>query len=99
MSSKRIFVGGLPYSVSDRQLEELFAAHGAVDSAHVITDRVTGRSRGFGFVEMPNESEAEEAIRKLNGTDLEGRALTVNAAKPRMERRDGPPRMDRRDRW
>ncbi len=99
MSSKRIFVGGLPYSVSDQQLEELFSAHGSVDSARVITDRVTGRSRGFGFVEMPNEEEAEEAIRKLNGTDLDGRALTVNAAKPRMDRGDGPPRSDRRDRW
>jgi RNA recognition motif-containing protein len=87
--SKNLYVGGLPYSISDRQLEELFSAHGTVESARVITDRMTGRSRGFGFVEMSSETEAEAAIEKLNGTDLEGRSLTVNEARPRQERGGG----------
>lgn len=86
MSGKKIYVGGLPYSVSDTQLEELFAAHGAVESARVITDRMTGRSKGFGFVEMTSESEAEAAINSLNGTQLGGRTLTVNEARPRENR-------------
>ncbi len=89
MNSKKLYVGGLPYSISDRQLEELFAAHGTVESARVITDRMTGRSKGFGFVEMSSQSEAEEAIEKLNQTDMEGRSITVNEAKPREPRR-GP---------
>ena len=82
--SKNLYVGGLPYSISDRQLEELFSAHGTVESARVITDRMTGRSKGFGFVEMGSQSEA--AIEKLNGTELDGRSLTVNEARPREER-------------
>ena len=90
MNSKKLYVGGLPYSVSDRQLEELFSAHGTVESARVITDRMTGRSKGFGFVEMSSQSEAEEAIEKLNQTDMEGRSITVNEAKPREPRRGGP---------
>ena len=90
MNSKKLYVGGLPYSVSDRQLEELFSAHGTVESARVITDRMTGRSKGFGFVEMSSQSEAEEAIEKLNSTDMEGRSITVNEAKPREPRSGGP---------
>ena len=86
MNSKKLYAGGLPYSISDGQLEELFAAHGTVESARVITDRHTGRSKGFGFVEMSSQSEAEAAIEALNGTDLEGRSLTVNEAKPREDR-------------
>ena len=89
MAEKRVFVGGLPYSVSDAQLSELFAPHGTVESAHVITDQMTGRSRGFGFVEMSTVEEAEAAVEALNGIQLEGRTLTVNEAKPRPPRRDG----------
>ena len=84
MNSKKLYVGGLPYSVSDGQLSELFSSHGTVDSARVITDRMTGRSKGFGFVEMSSQEEAESAIESLNGTDLEGRSITVNEAKPRQ---------------
>ena len=86
MNSNKLYVGGLPYSVTDDKLQEIFSPHGTVESARVITDRMTGRSRGFGFVEMSSQSEAEEAIQKMNGTDLEGRSLTVNEAKPQQER-------------
>ena len=79
----RIFVGNLAFSVTNDELDAAFAAHGAVESATVLTDRETGRSRGFGFVEMQSNSEAEEAIRTLNGMELNGRALTVNEARPR----------------
>jgi len=89
MNSNKLYVGGLPYSVTDDQLQEIFSPHGTVESARVITDRMTGRSRGFGFVEMSTQSEAEEAIQKMNGTDLEGRSLTVNEAKPQQERSGG----------
>lgn len=82
----RIFVGGLPYSVDDEQLNGLFAPFGAIDSAHVITDRETGRSRGFGFVEMADDKEAETAIGALNGSELGGRSLTVNEARPQKSR-------------
>ena len=87
--NNKLYVGGLPYSVTETQLEEIFAAHGTVDSARVITDRMTGRSRGFGFVEMSSPEEAEVAMQKLNGTDLEGRSLTVNEAKPQQPREGG----------
>ena len=87
MSSK-IYVGGLPYATTDAQLQDLFATHGAVESARVITDKFTGRSRGFGFFEMVNADEAQKAIQALNGTDFEGRNLTVNEARP-QERRSG----------
>lgn len=82
----RIFVGNLAFSVTNDELEAAFAAHGAVESASVLTDRETGRSRGFGFVEMPSNSDAEEAIRTMNGTELNGRAITVNEARPREQR-------------
>jgi RNA recognition motif-containing protein len=90
--SKRLYVGGLPYSFNNSQLEEMFAKIGKVVSAVVITDRNTGQSKGFGFVEMENDKEAEEAIAKLNETELEKRKITVNVARPREER----PRFDNR---
>jgi len=78
-----IYVGNLPFGTTNADLEGLFAAHGTVDRAAVITDRDTGRSRGFGFVEMPNREEAETAIREINGHSLDGRDLRVNEARPR----------------
>ena len=84
-----IFVGNLSFETRDDGLREAFAAHGAVDSAQVVMDRETGRSRGFGFVEMPNNSEANQAVSALDGADLSGRALTVNEAKPRAPRGGG----------
>lgn len=78
-----IYVGNLPYSTTDAELESLFSSHGTVTSARVIMDRETGRSRGFGFVEMANDDEARAAIEALNGDDSMGRALTVNEAKPK----------------
>src|SRR5918992_3350769 len=86
MGSK-LYVGGLPYSVTEGRLQEIFSAHGTVESANVISDKFTGQSRGFGFVEMSSSSEAQKAIESLNGTQLDGRTLTVNEAKP-MARRD-----------
>ncbi|WP_434113108.1 RNA recognition motif domain-containing protein [Methylocaldum sp. GT1TLB] len=87
--SKKLYVGNLSYTVSSRDLEEMFATHGAVDSANVIMDRDTGRSKGFGFVEMSNDQEAQAAISALNGKDVDGRSLTVNEARPREERSGG----------
>ncbi|MBI4803355.1 MAG: RNA-binding protein [Elusimicrobia bacterium] len=87
--SKRIYVGGLPFSVNDEQLSALFSTHGAVASAKVITDKFSGQSRGFGFVEMTNDAEAVAAIEKLNGSDMEGRKLTVNEARPMEDRKGG----------
>ncbi len=89
MVSNKLYVGGLPYSTTDRQLEEVFSEHGTVESARVITDRMTGRSRGFGFVEMSSPEEAESAANALNGTQLEGRTIAVNEAKPRENRGGG----------
>ena len=83
---KKLYVGNLTYGVTDSTLSQLFEAHGTVQSAQVITDRDTGRSKGFGFVEMGSEAEAQAAIQALNGKEVEGRALTVNEAKPREER-------------
>jgi len=87
--SKKLYVGNLSYSVRDSDLEELFAAHGGVQSAQVIMDRDTGRSKGFGFVEMENDQDAKAAIAALNGKEMEGRTLTVNEARPREERGGG----------
>ena len=87
MGSK-LYVGGLPYSATEQQLSDLFAAHGTVASARIIADKFTGQSRGFGFVEMSSDSEAKAAITALNGSDMGGRSLTVNEAKP-MEQRSG----------
>lgn len=84
-----IYVGNLSFDETDETLEEAFAVHGEVDSARVITDRYSGRSRGFGFVEMPSKEEAEAAIAALHGTELSGRTLTVNESKPREGGRRG----------
>ena len=87
MGSK-LYVGGLPYSATESQLTSLFAEHGTVESARVIADKFTGQSRGFGFVEMSTAEEAKAAITALNGSQMDGRSLTVNEAKP-MEPRSG----------
>ncbi len=84
--NKKLYVGGLAYSVTDQELNNLFAEHGTVESANVVKDRDSYNSRGFGFVEMSTQDEAEKAISALNGTDLQGRALTVNMAKPKTDR-------------
>ena len=92
-----IYVGNLPFETTDDLLQVNFTEYGEVTSARVITDRMTGRSRGFGFVEIPDGGQAQAAISGMNGTELEGRALTVNEAKPREERPRGNfPRNDRR---
>ena len=83
---KNIFVGNLNFNTSEEQLRELFATYGQVDRVSILNDRDTGRSRGFGFVEMANEAEAEKAIAALNGANLDGRTLNVNEAKPKTDR-------------
>ena len=88
MGSK-LYVGNLSYNTSSSELEQLFAQHGTVQSAEIIQDRDTGRSKGFGFVQMGSDEEAQAAIAALNGQDLDGRALTVNEAKPREDRPRG----------
>ncbi len=85
----KLFVGNLSWGVTDQQLNELFAQHGEVLSAQVITDRATGRSKGFGFVEMNTQEQADAAIAALSGQQYDGRPLTVNVAKPREERPAG----------
>jgi cold-inducible RNA-binding protein len=85
-SMKKIFVGNFSFSLTEGELRSMFEPFGAVDSATVVTDRATGRSRGFGFVEMPSNEEAEKAIAALNGKDSGGRALTVNEARPKVDR-------------
>jgi cold-inducible RNA-binding protein len=87
-----IYVGNLSYDTTDRELETAFSAYGTVSSARIATDRDTGRARGFGFVEMPNEAEAHAAIAALNSTQLQGRTLNVNESRPREERSQGGPR-------
>jgi RNA recognition motif-containing protein len=86
---KKLYVGNLAYGVTDSTLAQMFEAHGTVQSAQVIMDRDTGRSKGFGFVEMGSDAEAQAAIAALNGKDMEGRSLTVNEARPREERGGG----------
>ncbi len=83
-----IYVGNLNFDTTEDELRELFATHGDVASAAVIRDKITGRSRGFGFVEMADDTAAQSAITALNGTDFKGRSLTVNPARPREERSD-----------
>ena len=85
----KLYVGGLPYSTTEQQLQELFSQHGSVTSAKVITDRYTGQSRGFGFVEMATGEEAQKAITALNGTQMDGRPVTVNEARPQEKRTGG----------
>ena len=87
--AKKIYVGNLPWSATSSTLEELFSAHGAVRSAEVISDRDTGRSRGFGFVEMESDDACSQAIEALNGADFQGRAITVNEARERAPRTGG----------
>lgn len=84
--AKKLFVGGLSFGTSEDTLRNTFAQAGAVTSVAIIIDRMSGRSKGFGFVEMDNDDEAEKAIQMFNGTELEGRTLTVNEARPREER-------------
>jgi RNA recognition motif-containing protein len=80
---KKLYVGNLAYGITDSDLEQMFAAHGTVQSAQVIMDRDTGRSKGFGFVEMGSDQEAQTAIAAMNGKEVEGRSLTVNEARPK----------------
>jgi RNA recognition motif-containing protein len=87
--NNKLYVGGLPYTVTEGQLQDIFASHGTVESARVITDKFTGQSRGFGFVEMSSGTEAQSACSALNGTQLEGRTLVVNEAKPMASRNGG----------
>ena len=82
---KKIYVGNLSYGISDSDLQQMFEAHGSVQSAQVIMDRDTGRSKGFGFVEMGSDQEAQAAIAALNGKEVDGRSLTVNEARPKEE--------------
>jgi cold-inducible RNA-binding protein len=108
---KKIFVGNLDFNATEDAIRSLFEQHGAVDRVSVITDRDTGRSRGFAFVEMPDAAEAERAIAALNGYTLDGRALNVNEARPKVEGggrsgggkmgagRGGGPRQRREPRW
>jgi len=102
---KNIFVGNLNFNTSEDELRQMFEAHGQVDRVSIMTDRETGRSRGFGFVEMTNAEEAERAIAALNGTQLGGRTLNVNEARPKPERSGGGGGRDRerggggRGRW
>jgi len=86
---KNIFVGNLSYGATEDSVKSLFEVHGAVDRVSIVTDRDSGQPRGFGFVEMPNDAEAERAIAALNGTDLGGRTLNVNEARPKAERSSG----------
>jgi RNA recognition motif-containing protein len=97
MGSK-LYVGGLPYAATETQLTTLFAAHGTVESARVIADKFTGQSRGFGFVEMSTPAEAQAAIAALNGSQMDGRSLTVNEAKPQEPRSAGGARSGGRGR-
>jgi len=90
----RIYVGNLPFQSSEQAVTELFSEYGQVDEVAIITDRETGRSRGFCFVEMPDSDAAEQAIESLNGQEFEGRTLVVNEARPRENRQSGS-----RDRW
>ncbi|ADC61266.1 RNA recognition motif domain-containing protein [Allochromatium vinosum] len=85
----RIYVGNLPYSMNDDELRNIFGQFGELASAEVIKDKFSGQSKGFGFVDMPNNSEADAAIKALNETEMKGRKLTVNEARPRAERPRG----------
>jgi cold-inducible RNA-binding protein len=107
---RKLYVGNLSFDVTDADLRHLFEPHGAIESAKVATDRDTGRSRGFGFIEMSSNSEAESAIAALNGREIGGRALVVNEARPKTsgfeggrsgghDGRRGPSGSNRRSRW
>jgi RNA recognition motif-containing protein len=92
---KKLYIGGLPYSTSQEALASLFSEVGTVESARIITDRETGRSKGFAFVEMSSDGEAQAAIDKFNGQNFEGRRLTVNEARPQPPRENRGPRPSR----
>ncbi len=89
--AKKLYIGGLNYATTEQTLKDAFAQAGAVESANIIMDKMSGRSRGFGFVEMTNDADAEKAIEMFNGKELEGRKLSVNEARPMSDR---PPRRD-----
>src|SRR5207248_2720930 len=89
MSNNKLFVGNLSFNVTENDLQDMFAAHGSVLEANLMSDRMTGRPRGFGFVTMSSAQEADAAVTALNGTTVDGRALTVNIARPREERSGG----------
>lgn len=84
---KKLFIGSLPWAVNDERLAEIFAEAGTVESANVVLDKMTGRSRGFGFVEMSTVEEAQKAVETLNGREVEGRTIIVSEAKPQVDRR------------
>ena len=86
---RKLYVGNLPYSADEQSLTVIFSQCGTVDSVNLITDRDTGRSKGFGFIEMSRDSEAQKAIQELNGTDCDGRPMTVNEAKPQRKKSGG----------
>ncbi|GJM10825.1 MAG: hypothetical protein DHS20C11_31010 [Lysobacteraceae bacterium] len=92
LKKMNLYVGNLPYSVGDQELRDAFSQFGEISRANVIMDRETGRSKGFGFVEMPNKAEAEEAISAMNDRDLDGRRVRVNEARPRDDSRRPPRR-------
>ena len=99
-----IYVGNISWDLTDEELKNAFEAHGQVSTAKIITDKYTGKSRGFGFVEMPEKSEAEAAINNLNGKELKGREIVVNEARPRKEgsrsgRRNNYPSRNRNSKW
>jgi RNA recognition motif-containing protein len=86
---KKLYVGNLPFSIEEEKLSEVFAAYGTVESTKIIIDRETGRSKGFGFVEMSSDDEAQQAIENLDGSDCDGRSMRVNEARPMEPRRGG----------
>ena len=96
---KNIFVGNLSFGASESSVRSMFEAYGAVDRVSIVTDRDTGQARGFGFVEMSNNTEADRAINELNGRDLDGRALNVNEARPKTDRGTGGGGQRRDKRW
>ena len=95
----KLYVGNISFDTSEQDLEDLFGEKGTVESANIITDRDTGRSRGFGFVEMSSQEEGQNAIADLDGTELDGRNLKVNEAKPRENRNRGGGGYNRNNRW
>ncbi len=96
---KKIFVGNLDFGATEDALRTLFEAYGTVERVSVVTDRDTGRSRGFAFVEMADSAEADRAIDALNGTNMGGRAINVNEARPKTDKGGGAPRQRREQRW
>ena len=96
---KNIFVGNLSFTATEDGVRSMFEAYGAVERVSIVTDRDTGQPKGFGFVEMTNDAEAEKAISDLNGTELNGRALTINEARPKTERSGGGGGGRRNNRW